>query len=231
MSKYDANEAGIADLMPWLMGGLSSQSRSQGLSAESVMDAVLAASMVVDGRQWLAAADFSSVHLSYRAKKGQGRKPRASLEHDRLNYESDLNTDVVPSTQDGSAWWLFRRVLSDLGDIAHQGNLPEPPIALQALLNATVREDPAEGPDAEMPGLYPPVSDYASADVGSELDAMGEDEVLFVLRYRQENEDEGRASERRLRQEHALSRLLGHPLASSKCGDAYAIAYALPRVD
>ena len=226
MSDHDASEADVADLMPWLIGGLSSASPSQGLSAESVMDAVLAAGMVVDGRRWLASSDFHSIHLRYEAK-GQGRKPRSTVEYGRLNYESDLDPDVVPSAEAGGAWWLFKRVLNDLEDIARQRDLPAPPIALRALLDADVTGQPDEGPAVEVSG-FPPVSDYAPDDVGSELDALGDDEVLLVLRYKEENEGEGPAAERRLRQENALSRLLGHPLASSKSGNAYAIAYPLP---
>lgn len=227
MSDHDASEADVADLMPWLMGGMSSGSLSQELSDESVMDAVITASMVVDGRQWLASSDFNLVHLRYKAKKGQGRKPRSTVKYGRLDYESDLDPDVVPAAEAGGAWWLFKRVLDDLEEIARQHNLPNPPIALRALLDADVR---AEGPAVEVLG-FPPVSDYAPNDVGSELAALGDNEVLLVLRYKEENEGEGPASERRLRQEYALSSLLGHPLASSKCGNAYAIAYALPKDD
>lgn len=98
------------------------------------------------------------------------------------------------------------------------------------MVSAGVGEDASGEPDTE-PEFYSPVSDYAPSDVGSELDAMDDNDVLLVLRYRQDDEGEGPAFERRLRQEGSLSRLLGPPVASSKCGNAYAIAYALPNPD
>ena len=196
----------------------------------------MTAAMVVDGKTWLSGANFDTILCLYSWQRGKSRAPRITIELGQLTFKASIDPDSTPGDKEQLTMLLFKRVLSDLDDIASAVDLPTPTIAFEALVRAewagqeAAREPHLAEPEPNLgePYPYPPVSDYAASDVGSELDALEPNEVLLVLRYRQDDETDGQAFNRRLSQEEALSRLLGAPLASSKCGDAYAIAYPLP---
>ena len=195
---------------------------------DAAVKAVLTAAMVIDGKRWLSGADFDRISCYY-SWKGKAREPRITVEFGHLTFKSSVDPDSLPADEQDLTTALFRRVLDDLDYIASAVDLPGPSIAFEALVAAErSSREAGHGPHLPEPDFYPPVSDYAASDVGSELDALEPNEVLLVLRYRQDDETDGQAFNRRLLQEEALSRLLGAPLASSKCGEAYAIAYPLP---
>ena len=189
----------------------------------------MTAAMVVDGKTWLSGANFNTILCFYSWEEGRDRAPRITIEPGQLTFKANIDPDSTPGDKEELTMFLFKRVLSDLDDIASAVDLPKPTIAFEALVTAEwAGPEAARNPHLEEPDYYPPVSDYAASDVGSELDALAPNEVLLVLRYRQDDETDGQAFDRRLLQEQALSELLGAPLASSKCGEAYAIAYPLP---
>lgn len=218
---------------PWLLGGFSPfvSSRSgapERWQEDAAVKALLAASMVIDGRKWLSGADFDHIFCDYSWRKGKSHTPRISVEFGHLTFEATVDPNSLPTEEEQLTVHLFRRVLDDLEYIASAMDLPRPSIAFEALVMAERMREAGGRPYIAEPDFPPPVSDDAVSDVGSELDALEPNEVLLVLQYRQDDETDGQAFNRRLLQEEALSRLLGAPLASSKCGGAYAIAYPLP---
>lgn len=217
----------------WLLGGVMPtrgfKSGPEQWQEDAAMEAVMTAAMVVDGKTWLSGANFDTILCFYSWESGKSRAPRITIEPGQLTFKASIDSDSTPGDKEQLTMFLFKRVLSDLDDIASAVDLPTPTIAFEALARAEwAGQEAARKPHLAEPDFYPPVSDYAASDVGSELDALEPNEVLLVLRYRQDDETDGQAFNRRLLQEEALSRLLGAPLASSKCGDAYAIAYPLP---
>lgn len=226
----EPDDGGVSLLghIPWIYSGLMSGT-SPDFADEAADEAIFTIAMIVDGEQWLSSANFDAIMCNFVFRGGLAKSPRLDVKDEQLTLQIHVPLENLPTGKTGLTWWILQHVLGDLHVVASQFDLPSPPIAFRALTAARVRTRPPSKQDTGHPQYFPPVSADAPGDVGAELDAMDDNEVLLVLRYRDSGESERQAMERRLRQEDALTQLLGPPLASSASGNAYAIAYELPR--
>ena len=163
---------------------------------------------------WRAGAPFDAVECGIVLRDGHGEPTTFRVRGRTL--ETGSVVDARALSDDPS--WLFLRLVQDvLAAVADRYDLGDPPL-----------DGPGE-PDEEPGFPLPPVDHDAAADVGADVAALQDDEVLVVIPSQLPWEDERRLLDRRQRVDAALTEIFrAPPRASSATGNAYVFVLGLP---
>jgi hypothetical protein len=202
----------------WLSLALGSE--LSGSDADRVSDAAFVAVDVlargIAGARWLSAAPFDAIVFGMVLRDGPSEPPSFRVGRGELQIDSIVDARSLPADP---SWWFLQRVQRILMTVADRYNLGDPPL----------RElDPQPNLSTGLP--LPPVDRTAPADVGADVEALDDDELLVVVPYQQPGEDERAVLDRRLRVDAALTDAFGaSPTASGATGNAYIFTFGMPR--
>ena len=184
--------------------------RETDLAAADAVD--LVASMV-DGPTWLRDARFSSISYGVLFARAGAVEPMR-IRRRELVVSTRCHPDRLTSGDAAVRWMFFTQILRDLEHVGREYGLGSPPL----------RDSPDDVPD---PRGRPPLLACGHADIGAEMAALEDDEVLVAVPSELPGEDRETAEGRLTRTEEAVSGLLGPSLAGSTAGAAYVWAFPL----
>jgi len=215
LSRVLYSEKGERRDVKWLWPALfveDSIPRETDLAAADAVDLVAS---VVDGPTWLRGARFSSISYGILFARVGDPEPMR-VRRRSLVMSTCCHPDRLTSGDGAVRWMFFNQVLQDLADVGKKYGLGDPPLRIPP---------PAA---SEPPGEFF-VDACGRADVGAEMAAMEDDEVLVVVLCKLPDEDQVAAEARLTRTEEAVCRLLGPSRAGSTAGEAFVWAFPLPK--
>lgn len=202
----------------WLAFGTELGELETFSAAPAAQAAVVLLADGLDGARWLATAPFDTIMYSVLLRNNAAEPHSFRIRRRELEIDTYLDARSMPSDP---SWWFLKQAQHVLNAVAEHYHLGAPPL-----------RQPLEerGPSTPPQDVLPPVDQDADADIGADLDALEEDELLVVIPYRLPGEDEDALFRRRLHVDDLLTDVLGAPPnASSATGNAYVFTFPMPR--
>lgn len=197
----------------WLSLALASETgrRDQDAITDACFAAIDLLAGGIDGARWLAAASFDTIMYGVVLRDGPAEPPSFRIRRRELEIDTIVDARTLPADP---SWWFLQQAQRVLETVAARYDLSEP--SLRELDH-----------DPDLP--LPPVDQNAIADIGADLDALEDDEILVAIPYQLPGEDEQTLFDRRLRIDAVLTEVLrAPPRASSATGNAYVFTFAVP---